>query len=50
MLKAKRKQPEKGYFEDEEDNYEIESNYYGNNKFVRIDDIEEKKIIEESLN
>ncbi|CDW89460.1 UNKNOWN [Stylonychia lemnae] len=46
MLKAKRKQPERGYIEEEEDTYQIESNYYGNNKYVRIDDNEEKKLQE----
>lgn len=49
MLKAKRKQPEKGYFEDEDDTHQIESNYYGNNKFVRIDDNDEQRLTEEVL-
>jgi len=49
MLKAKRKQPEKGYFEDEDDTHQIETNYYGNNKFARIDDNDEQRLTEEVL-
>eukprot|EP00347_Sterkiella_histriomuscorum_P024424 403331165 len=38
MLKTKRKQPEKTVDPEFEDNYQIEANHYGNNKYMRLDD------------
>ena len=38
MLKTKRKQPEQTEDPEFEDRYQVESNYYGNNKYTRLDD------------